>query len=114
MDDTCIALPRDLVDPFHEHLNSVDPHIQFTVVRESRGQLPFLDVLLSREEDGTISTEVYWKPTHMDQYLAFDSLHPAAHKRAVVRTLMYQADTLLLTCKPCLGRETHPRLAPEE
>ena len=23
-------------------------------------------------------------------------------------------DTLLLKCKPCPGRETHPRLAPEE
>ena len=58
VDDTCAALPHDLVDPFHEHLNSIDPHIQFTVERESRGQLPFLDVLLTREEDGTISTEV--------------------------------------------------------
>ena len=94
MDDTCTALPRDLVDPFHEHLNSINPHIQFTVERESRGHLPFLDVLLSKEEDGTISTEVYQKPTHMDQYLAFDSHHPTAHKRAVVRTLMSRAETL--------------------
>ena len=58
VDDTCAALPHDFVDPFHEHLSSIDPHIQFTVERESRGQLPFLDVLLTREEDGTISTEV--------------------------------------------------------
>ena len=94
VDDTCAALPQDLVDPFHECLNSIDPHIQFTVERESRGQLPFLDVLLTREEDGTISTEVYRKPTHTDQYLAFDSHHPTAHKRAVVRTLMGQAETL--------------------
>ena len=94
MDDTCTVLPRDLVDPFHEHLNSIDLHIQFAVERESGGQLPFLDVLLTREEDGTISTEVYRKATHMDQYLAFDSHHPAAHKRAVVRTLMCRAETL--------------------
>ena len=47
VDDTCTALPRDLVDPFHEYLNSIDPHIQFTVERESRGQLPFLVVLSS-------------------------------------------------------------------
>ena len=94
MDDTCATLPQDLVDPFHEHLNSIDPHIQFTVERESKGQLPFLDVLLTREENGTISTEVYRKPTHTDQYLAFDSHHPTAHKRAVVGTLMGQAETL--------------------
>ena len=114
MNDTCTALPHDLVDPFHEHLNSIDPYIQFTVERESRRQLPFLDVLLAREEDGTISSVVYRKPTHMNQYLAFDSHHPTAHKIAVVRTLMGQAETLLLRCKLCPGRETHPRLTPEE
>ena len=96
MDDTCTAFPRDLqlVDPFHEHFNSIDPHIPLTAERESRGQLPFLDALLSREEDGKISTEVYRKPTHTDQYLAFDFHHLAAHKRAVVSTLMCQAETL--------------------
>ena len=49
VDDTCTALPRDLVEPFHEHLNSINKNIQFTVERESGGQLPFLDVLLTRE-----------------------------------------------------------------
>ena len=67
VDDTCAALPRDLVEPFHEHLNSINANIQFTVERESGGQLPFLDVLLTREEDGTISTSEYRKATHTDQ-----------------------------------------------
>ena len=57
----------------------VHPHIQFIVERESGGQLPFLDVLLTTEEDGTTSIEVYWKATHTDQCLAFDSHHPAAY-----------------------------------
>ena len=30
VDDSCTALPCDLVDPFYEHLNSIDPHIQFS------------------------------------------------------------------------------------
>ena len=77
MDDTCTALSRNLVDPVHEHLNSIEPHIQLTVERESGGQLPFLDVHLTREEDGTISTEMYRKPF---ENLAFDSPHPAACK----------------------------------
>ena len=94
VDNTCAALPRDLVEPFHELLNSINANIQFTVERESGGQLPFLDVLLTREEDGTISTSVYRKATHTDQYLAFDSQHPTVHKRAVVRSLMCRAETL--------------------
>ena len=68
VDDTCTTLPYNLVGPFHEYLNSIDPHIQFNVERESGVQLPFLDVLLTMEEDGTISTEVYRKPTHTDQF----------------------------------------------
>ena len=94
VDDTCTTLPRDLVTSFHEHLNSIDRNIQFTVEKESDGQLPFLDVLVTREEDGTISTSVYRKPTHTDQYLAFESHHPMGHKRAVVRTLMHRAEAL--------------------
>ena len=47
VDDTCAALPLDLVDSFHKHLNSIGPCIQFTMEKESDGQLPFLDILLS-------------------------------------------------------------------
>ena len=61
MDDTCTVLPRDLVDSFHSHLNSIDTNIQFTVEKESDGQLPFLDILLARDESGSISTSVYHK-----------------------------------------------------
>ena len=82
------------VDSFHDHLNSINPYIQFTIEKESDGQLPFLDILLNREEDGSISTSVYRKATHTDQYLSFHSHHPAVHKRAVVRTLMCRTEAL--------------------
>ena len=88
------STPSNLVDYFHDHLNSIDPCIQFTIERESDGQLPFLDILLNREEDGSISTSVYCKATQKDQYLCFHSHHPATHKRAVVRTLMCRAEAL--------------------
>ena len=94
VDDTCTALPSTLVDSFHDHLNSINPCIQFTIERESDGQLPFLDIFLNREEDGSISTSVYRKAIHTDQYLCFHSHHPAAHKQAVVRTLMCRAEAL--------------------
>ena len=94
VDDTCTALPLDLVDSFHKHLNSIDPSIQFTM-EESNGQLPFLDILLSREEDGSICTSVHCKATHTNQYMCFQSHHPGSHKRAVVRTLMCRTEALL-------------------
>ena len=39
VDDTCTALPSNLVDSFHDHLNSIDPCIQFTIEREPDGPM---------------------------------------------------------------------------
>ena len=58
------------------------------------GRLAFLDVQLSRNDDGTVSTSVCRKATHTNQYLAFESHHPMAHKVAVVRTLMSRVEAL--------------------
>ena len=91
VDDTCTVLPGDLIDSFHSHLNSIDNNIP---VEESDEQLPFLDILLTREEGGSISTSVYAKIAHTDQYLNLESHHPVAHKRAVVKTLLCRSEAL--------------------
>ena len=59
VDDTCTVLriPADDVQRFLDHLNGVEPSIRFTVV-ESDGKLPFLDVLLRHNPDGSVSTTV--------------------------------------------------------
>ncbi len=43
---------------------------------------------------GSVTTSVYRKPTHTNQYLPFDLHHPVAHKASVVRTLMSRASEL--------------------
>ena len=94
VDDTFTALPKTLITPFLDHLNGIEPSIKFTVEEERDRQLALLDVLLCREDDSTISTSVYHKATHTNQYLSFRSRHPTAHKVAVVRTLMTRAENL--------------------
>ena len=56
--------------------------------------LPFLDVELCRDSDGAITTLVYRKTTHTNQYLSFVLHHSVTHKVAVVRTLIFRANTL--------------------
>ena len=87
VNDMCTAFPSELVDSFHDHLNSIDPCIQFMMEKESDGQPPFLDILLSTE-NGSISTSVQLTATDTDQCLCLHSHHPTVHKQAVVRTLM--------------------------
>ena len=95
VDDTCTALPRNMVESFHSHLNSIEPCIQLTVEEESADRmLPLLYIQVGRDLNGTVTTSVYRKATHTEQYLSFASHHLVAHKAAVVRTLMSRADTL--------------------
>ncbi len=94
IDDTCAALSLDQIPPFLDHLNSIELCVQFTVEEESDGRLAFLYVQLSRNDDDTVCTSVYCRATHTNQYLAFESHHPIAHKVAMVKTLMSQAEAL--------------------
>ena len=76
------------------YLNSIDPHIKFTVEQPNmEGAIPFLDKL-PQPKDEEISVSVYRKPTHTDRYLDFNSSHPISAKRAVVRALMDWAENL--------------------
>ncbi|KAL9971531.1 hypothetical protein ACROYT_G017705 [Oculina patagonica] len=94
VDDVCAAVKSNLVLTLQNHLNSIEPSIQFTVERETERKISFLDVTVCRQDDGQLSTKVYRKPTHTERYLSFDSHHPAAHKRAVVKSLTDRAKTI--------------------
>ena len=78
---------------FHAHLNSINPHIQFTSEVESDNGLSFLDTTTVRA-NGCIQVNVYQKPAHTDKYLDFYSHHPAQHKRSVVNTLLDEAEKI--------------------
>ena len=71
VDDTCTLLQSNVVYHFLDHLNSINPHIQFTLENEKDGCLPFLNILLSCASDGGIRTSLFRKPMHTWQILAF-------------------------------------------
>ena len=81
MDDTFVTQKEEHKQHFLEHINSVDPAIRFTVEdNKENGAIPFLDTIVKPEADNTLSITVYRKPTHMDEYLQWDSHHHLSAK----------------------------------
>jgi len=63
VDDTFTAIHRDKIDDFHNHLNEQNTHIQFTKEIKENEKLPFLDCLVSCDNN-ELRTTVYRKLTH--------------------------------------------------
>ena len=80
---------------FFHHVNNLHPQIKFTMEREENGCLPFLDTLIKRNADKSISVSVYRKPTHTDQYLNFQSNHQDSAKESVISSLLSRAENIV-------------------
>ena len=94
VDDSFILWPhQEDVQILLDHVNSIRPSIQFTMEKEQDNELPFLDVLVKRTEQGFRSSE-YRKPTLIGLYLNFNSQHPYTLKKEIVRCLQHRAKTI--------------------
>ncbi len=58
---------------------------------EENGHLPFLNVLLSMRDDGSVCNQVFRKKTHMEHYLHASSHHFPAQQFVVLNTLATHA-----------------------
>ena len=83
VDDTITAVHESKIDEFHEHLNKQNTNIQFTKEIDENSKIPFLDGLVTRENN-TLRTTVYRKPTHTDRLLDQTSYNPTSHKATTV------------------------------
>ena len=90
VDDTFTAVHKDEIDDFHEHLNGQNADIQFTKEIEENGKIPFLDCLVTRDNN-KLRTTIYRKPTHTDRLLDQSSYNPTSHKATTIRTLTRRA-----------------------
>ena len=67
--DDCFVIwnKKYYLEPFLTMINSSDNSIRFTV-EKSCNELPFLDVMVIKNSDNTISTDIYYKPTNSHRY----------------------------------------------
>ncbi len=103
LDDSFLVFAGDMhtAKLFLQHLNSINNRVRFTVEMESNCKLPFLDILIHRNND-CLTCSVYQKPTHSNRYAHPSSCVPNSVLASVIRSLRYRAqlyciDTELLT-----------------
>ena len=94
INNTFTAVHKDEIDDFHKHLNGQNADIQFTKEIEENGKIPFLDCLVTHNNN-ELRTTIYRKPTHTDRLLNQSSYNPTSHKATTIRTLTRHA---LLVC----------------
>ena len=76
VDDAFAIVKMEKLNNTLQTINTTADNIRFTKEEEKDNQLPFLDVLLSKNNDGTLITQVYRKNTHTDLVLNYHSKHP--------------------------------------
>ena len=93
VDDTLVLVRSDdQAQKFLSVLNNFHPNISFMCEFQScEGSLPFLDVVISRDEHCKAVTGVYHKPTWSGLYLSFHSFVPSRYKSGLVYTLFDRA-----------------------
>ena len=79
----------DYLDKFTDYLNSKHRNIKFTYEKESNNSLPFLDILISRSENG-FKTSVYHKPIFSGVCSSFNSFINIQYKIGLIFTLLFR------------------------
>ena len=90
--DDCFILFKDRThaDLFLNFLNNKHRCIKFTMEKETNGSLPFLDVLV-RKEDGRLETSVYRKPSFSGLGTSFFSSVSKALKFSAISSAIFRA-----------------------
>ena len=88
VDDTfAIFNGYNATNAFLDTLNKIHPSLKFTCEYEKDNKLPFLDVLVHKE-DTAFLTSVYRKPTFTGLYTRFDSFSARKQKLSLIKCLI--------------------------
>lgn len=89
VDDIFAVVKSTEINNLFDMLNNRHPNIKFTLELENNGNLPFLDLMLSRGYN-KIDIDIYRKPTNTSRYITFDSHCPFSTKLAAFHSMIYR------------------------
>jgi hypothetical protein len=80
VDDILVIYDDNITDIYEVHttLNSLTPTIKFTLEKENKHHINFLDLTI-HNTDGKLSFSIYRKPTATDIIIPANSSHPPEH-----------------------------------
>ena len=94
VDDVFAVVKKDEMDKIFWNLNSTKySNIQFTIEEEVDRKLPFLDILITREE-GKLRFSIFRKPTDSPLFISATSFHSMQHKHASLNFLIHRLLTI--------------------
>ena len=89
VDDTFVVIRnKDQAEKILDFLNSQHATIKFTMEKEINKSINFLDVKIRIENDNSISTSTYHKPTFTGVMLNWNSLTSMKYKKGLIRCLL--------------------------
>ena len=93
VDDTFTGLPKTEIVNSLNILNSLDNDIKFTHEVENNNSLPFLDLLIVRDQE-KILVDLYKKPISSNRLLNYKSHHPLHQKISIVKQMNNKIENL--------------------
>ena len=91
------VVPNNSQETLITYLNSITSNIQFTFETENNQKLPYLDILIIRNSDGSLKFDIYRKPSYTGKLLDYNSSSHLSHKRSTVKSLL---DRAFKICSP--------------
>lgn len=82
------------IEKFHSILQNLHQNIKFTMEQHPY-QIPFLDITIIKNQLGSISTDIYRKPTDTQLYLPYTSNHPRKCLQSIPYTLARRICTIV-------------------
>ena len=89
-DIICLFNSESDADKFFVFLNQRHPKIKFTIEKQTKNQLSFLDLLITCNGDNFL-TSVYRKKHSIGLYTNYLSFTPFSYKVGLVKTLLHRA-----------------------
>ncbi|KAL3272683.1 hypothetical protein HHI36_014147 [Cryptolaemus montrouzieri] len=117
MDGCITCIPNDKINEMTEMFNSYHNKIQFTNEIEKDRTLNFLDMQIKHEQNDSILTNRYQKPTSTRRYLNYKSSVPNRYKKSMINGLVDRAMNLFIQniektmkyIKNMLGKNAYPK-----